>query len=204
MLKCSKFLLWRLQWSKYSTICMDLVGASVARASSSSHRCILCAAVAGPQATPILLIAYNCLVDVYFLISSNITGGLLIKHGWLKERAWVWSARPERELKGGWGGDKERRSGGITQEEMTGGSWHCQPPHIKAEHVSLNVTLSHCRKEHQSKTAYNNTTRIWRREFGVCVLYLDVCYHCSCPHTHLRSLMCGEQTCSPTSKVHQP
>lgn len=41
----------------------------------SSHLGILCAAVAGPQATPILLIAHNCLVDVYFLISSNITGG---------------------------------------------------------------------------------------------------------------------------------
>lgn len=106
---------------------------------------ILCAAVAGPQATPIFLIAYNCLVDVYFLISSNITGGLLIKHGWRKERAWVGSARPERELKGGWG-DKERRSGGIRHEEMTGESWHCQPPHIKAEPMSLNVTLSHCRK----------------------------------------------------------
>lgn len=67
------------------------------------------------------------------------------------------NARPEREHKGGEG---ETKRGGVGDQTGRNDGWilTLSAPHIKAEHVSLNVTLSYSIKEHHSKTAYNNTT----------------------------------------------
>lgn len=100
---------------------------------------ILCAAVPRPWAIHILLIAHNCLVDVYFLISSNITGGL-IKYTWGEKNIWV--ERPERKLKGmEWrktkGEDKRwgRCTVDKTEEEMQ--RWkNCPFPLIMADCVT--------------------------------------------------------------------
>lgn len=60
----------------------------------------------GPRLHPLLRIARNCPADVYFLISSDITAALLIKHGWLKERARV--GRGDRRERSRVGGEEER------------------------------------------------------------------------------------------------
>lgn len=70
----------------------------------------------GPGLNLFFLMACNCSVDVYFLISSNITGGLVIKHGRVEEKAWV---RRGGERRGGesWGGrEGSEREGTKTTE----------------------------------------------------------------------------------------
>lgn len=111
---------------------------------------IFCAAVTRPWAIPILLIAHNCLVDIYFLISSNITGGLVIKHTWGEEwrghggslRAWSdkrqkVQTRGEVDVEGIRQGRKCK--GGRTVRFLS--SWLT---------VSLRVKLSQCGKNDMS------------------------------------------------------
>lgn len=137
----------------FSNLCLSwlcLNGLSFLHISSPN---ILFAAVTRPWAIPILLIAHNCLVDVYFLISSNITGGLVIKHTRGEENMWV--ERPGRKLKGmEWqktkGADKRwgRCRGDKTGEEMQ--RWkNCPLPLIMADCVTECQTESVWKRWHE-------------------------------------------------------
>lgn len=92
----------RLRYLKCSTIFTDLGCASVARAevrlsSSSDLYASTVLHLQGPRLNLFFLMACNCSVDVYFLISSNITGGLVIKHGRVEEKVWVgWEETREK------------------------------------------------------------------------------------------------------------
>ena len=69
----------------------------------------------GPGLNLFFLIAHNCSVDVYFLISSDITGALVIKHRRVEEKGW--GGRGEKEEKGKAGGvEGEGKRGGQRQK----------------------------------------------------------------------------------------
>lgn len=107
-----------------------------------SSPCIYpCSADGAPGLNLFFLMAHNCSVDVYFLISSDITGAPVIKHGRLEEK----SASGKR---GGELGGREQRqraqTGGLRAEEE-----------IKKEVDTLSGSLRHV-----GRAVTGNVTRL--------------------------------------------
>lgn len=114
---------------------------SFASSSSHLHASTRAAPAGAPGLNLFFLMAHNCSVDVYFLISSDITGAPVIKHGRLEEK----SASGKR---GGEQGGREQRqraqTGGLRAEEE-----------IKKEVDTLSGSLRHV-----GRAVTGNVTRL--------------------------------------------
>lgn len=107
-----------------------------------SSPCIYpCSAGGAPGLNLFFLMGHNCSVDVYFLISSDITGAPVIKHGRLEEKSV--SGKRGGEL----GGREQRQraqTGGLRAEEE-----------IKKEVDTLSASLRHV-----GRAVTGNVTRL--------------------------------------------